>query len=253
MTRFDRLIDFYLNSIPGGDSGYGNVRNVFGSILAASILVASFGYYLYRKYPDLGVFVRERIGNVKKRFPGDRSVLTRVVPAAMIGVFLIAVLYSIRGTRNVGSSQTTGSDAARAKTALPGNLVADNSISGDVVGVARKTGSVEKPTQLETAVDEGKATRLPRKQKKEKDLIARSDSSKRPSGTAGRELIDRYRELGDAFRDEGQYEKAIEIYGRILSLDKDNRAAREGVEKARKAAVAEQTLRQNREKNTNGK
>ncbi|MBI5576674.1 MAG: hypothetical protein HY896_09985 [Deltaproteobacteria bacterium] len=94
---------------------------------------------------------------------------------------------------------------------------------------------------------------MPRKQKKEKDLIARSDSSKRPSGTAGRELIDRYRELGDAFRDEGQYEKAIEIYGRILSLDKDNRAAREGVEKARKAAVAEQTLRQNREKNTNGK
>jgi hypothetical protein len=63
-----------------------------------------------------------------------------------------------------------------------------------------------------------------------------------PIPTDTQETISRYLKLGNAFHEEGNYDRAIEMFNRVLNIESDNKDALEGKERAEQANEAEKRV-----------
>lgn len=71
----------------------------------------------------------------------------------------------------------------------------------------------------------------------------KAQTPKKPAVTNNtQETIDRYLRLGNTFHEDGNYDKAIEMFERVLKIDPDNKEAKEGIEKAQLAKETEERL-----------
>jgi len=60
--------------------------------------------------------------------------------------------------------------------------------------------------------------------------------------TDTQEIIGRYLKLGNAFHEEGNYDRAIEMFNRVLNMEPDNKDALKGKERAKEAKAAEERV-----------
>lgn len=71
---------------------------------------------------------------------------------------------------------------------------------------------------------------------------APAPASKKPTAHDTQEMISRYLKLGNAFHEEGNYDRAIEMFNRVLNMEPDNKDALKGKERAKEAKAAEERV-----------